>query len=97
MDLAQYEHSLRVDADDAARVRPKYSEDIPLYAADEDRARRRQAMEEAAKVRKIYEEMVLRKPAEEKLVSIGGALSTPAPSAAFLISSASRWSGVVGA
>jgi uncharacterized radical SAM superfamily Fe-S cluster-containing enzyme len=79
VDLAQYEHSLRVDAEDAARVRPEYDDNIPLYAADEDRARRRKAMEEATKVRKIYEEMVLKKPAE-KLVSIGGSLSTPAPS-----------------
>jgi uncharacterized radical SAM superfamily Fe-S cluster-containing enzyme len=70
VDLNVYEHSLHVDAEDASRVRPKYSEEIPLYAADEDRARRRKAMEEAAKVRKIYEEMVLKKPAD-KLVSIG--------------------------
>jgi uncharacterized radical SAM superfamily Fe-S cluster-containing enzyme len=77
VDLEHYEHTLLVDAEDAARVRPKYSDEIPLYAADEDRARRRQAMEEAAKVRKIYEEMVLKKPAE-KLVTIGAPLSAPA-------------------
>jgi uncharacterized radical SAM superfamily Fe-S cluster-containing enzyme len=79
VDLQHYEHSLRIDAEDAARVRPQYDDNIPLYAADEDRARRRKAMEEATKVRKIYEEMVLKKPAEQ-LVSIGGSLSTPAPS-----------------
>jgi tetraether lipid synthase len=76
VDLEHYEHSLMVDSDDAARVRPKYSDEIPLYAADEDRARRRKAMEEAAKVRKIYEEMVLKKAPQEQLVSIGGSLRT---------------------
>ena len=74
VDLEQYEHSLRIDAEDAERVRPKYSDEIPMYAADEDRARRRKAMEEAAKVRKIYEEMVLKKPAET-LVNIGASLA----------------------
>ncbi|HVB33113.1 MAG TPA: radical SAM protein [Patescibacteria group bacterium] len=79
VDLEHYEHSLAVDPDDAARVRPEYSEEIPLFAADEDRARRRKAMEEAAKVRKIYEEMVLKKSSAEQLVSIGSSLPTPEP------------------
>ncbi len=78
VNLDRYEHSLHVDPADAARVRPKYSEEIPLYAADEDRARRRQAMEEAAKVRQIYEEMVLKKPAEQ-LVTIGAGIAPAAP------------------
>jgi len=44
--------------------------DIPLTAAEEDRIRRKQAFEEAAKVRKIYEELVLKK-ASEPIVQIG--------------------------
>ena len=64
-----YEHSLRIDADDAARVR-HLEHDIPLTAAEEDRARRRKASEEAAKVRRIYEEIVLKKPTEA-VVQIG--------------------------
>jgi tetraether lipid synthase len=65
VDLENYEHSLVIDPVDAARARPKSSDDIPMFAAEEDRARRRKAMEEAAKVRQIYEEMVLKKSAEE--------------------------------
>ena len=44
--------------------------DIPLTAAEEDRIRRKKALEEAAKVRKIYEELVLKKP-QETVVQIG--------------------------
>ena len=69
VDLANYEHSLNIDHEDANRVR-HLEHDIPLTAAEEDRMRRRKAMEEAAKVRKIYEEMVLKKPAET-VVQIG--------------------------
>jgi hypothetical protein len=69
VDLEHYEHSLKIDAEDANRVR-HLEHDIPQTAAEEDRARRRQAMEEAAKVRKIYEELVLKKPAET-VVQIG--------------------------
>jgi len=69
VDLETYEHSLRIDAEDAARVRHP-DHDIPLTAAEEDRMRRRKALEEAAKVRKIYEEMVLKKP-QETVVQIG--------------------------
>jgi uncharacterized radical SAM superfamily Fe-S cluster-containing enzyme len=69
VDLNSYEHSLRIDAEDAARVR-HLEHDIPLTAAEEDRMRRRQAMEEAAKVRKIYEELVLKKQ-PEAVVQIG--------------------------
>jgi len=69
VDLASYEHSLRIDAEDAARVR-HLEHDIPLTAAEEDRARRRKATEEAAKVRKIYEELVLKK-STEPVVQIG--------------------------
>ena len=79
VDLHNYEHSLKIDADDAARVR-HLEHDIPLTAAEEDRIRRRKAMEEATKVRKIYEELVLRKPAET-VVTIGtlDAIKTAVP------------------
>src|ERR1700691_4871386 len=69
VDLQSYEHSLRIDEDDASRVR-HLEHDIPLTAAEEDRIRRKKAFEEAAKVRKIYEELVLKKP-QEKVVQIG--------------------------
>ena len=69
VDLNSYEHSLRIDGEDAARIR-HLEHDIPQTAAEEDRIRRRQAMEEAAKVRKIYEELVLKK-APETVVQIG--------------------------
>ena len=41
-----------------------------MTAAEEDKARRRKAAEEAAKVRAIYEEMVLKKP-QPTVVQIG--------------------------
>jgi uncharacterized radical SAM superfamily Fe-S cluster-containing enzyme len=69
VDLNSYEHTLRIDEDDAARVR-HLEHDIPLTAAEEDRARRRKANEEAAKVRRIYEELVLKK-STETVVQIG--------------------------
>jgi hypothetical protein len=69
VDLATYEHSLKIDAEDAARVR-HLEHDIPLTAAEEDRIRRKQAFEEAAKVRRIYEELVLKK-SSEPIVQIG--------------------------
>ena len=64
-----YEHSLMIDAEDAARVRER-EHDIPMTAAEEDKMRRRKALEEAAKVRAIYEEMVLKKP-QPTVVQIG--------------------------
>src|SRR6185437_4033674 len=67
--LEHYEHSLVIDADDAARVRER-EHDIPMTAAEEDKMRRRKALEEAAKVRAIYEEMVLKKP-QASVVQIG--------------------------
>ena len=69
VDLQDYEHSLKIDADDASRVR-HLEHDIPQTAAEEDRLRRKKAWEEAAKVRAIYEEMVLKKP-QEPVVQIG--------------------------
>ncbi|MFN8005818.1 MAG: hypothetical protein U0V70_02070 [Terriglobia bacterium] len=66
--LESYDHGLKIDAVDAARVRGKG--DGPQTAAEEERLRRK-AMREAAEVRRIYEEMVLKKPAESQLVQIG--------------------------
>jgi uncharacterized radical SAM superfamily Fe-S cluster-containing enzyme len=76
VDLESYEHSLKVNPADAARVRPKYDENIPMFASEEERQRRRRAMEEAAKVRQIYEELVLKKQ-PETLVQIGAPLPRP--------------------
>ncbi|HJY88365.1 MAG TPA: radical SAM protein [Candidatus Acidoferrales bacterium] len=73
VNLENYEHSLVIDAADAARVRPK-GHDIPMTAAEEDRLRRRKALEEQAKVREIYEELVLKKP-KPAVVQIGSAES----------------------
>ena len=69
VNLESYEHSLVIDAADAARVRPK-QHDVPMTAAEEDRLRRKKAWEEAAKVRQIYEELVLKKP-QPAVVQIG--------------------------
>jgi len=69
VDLNTYEHSLKIDAEDAARVR-HLEHDIPQTAAEEDRARRKRAYEEQAKVRAIYEELVLKK-AQPTVVQIG--------------------------
>jgi hypothetical protein len=69
VDLNTYEHSLKIDVEDAARVR-HLEHDIPLTAAEEDRARRKKAYEEQAKVRAIYEELVLKK-AQPTVVQIG--------------------------
>jgi 7,8-dihydro-6-hydroxymethylpterin dimethyltransferase len=69
VNLGSYEHSLKIDADDAARVR-HIEHDIPVTAAEENRIRRKQALEEQAKVRAIYEELVLKKP-QPKVVQIG--------------------------
>ncbi len=69
VNLETYEHSLVIDANDAARVR-HLEHDIPLTAAEEDRIRRKKAFEEQAKVRAIYEELVLKKPKQE-VVQIG--------------------------
>src|ERR1700730_1146423 len=71
VNLGSYEHSLQIDAADAARVR-HLEHDIPLTAAEEDRIRRKnaQALQEQAKVRAIYEELVLKKP-QATVVQIG--------------------------
>jgi uncharacterized radical SAM superfamily Fe-S cluster-containing enzyme len=69
VDLNTFEHSLVIDAEDAARVR-HLEHDIPLTAAEENRIRRKKALEEQAKVRAIYEELVLKKP-QQAVVQIG--------------------------
>src|SRR5208337_214570 len=69
VNLSSYEHSLVIDADDAARVR-HIEHDIPVTAAEENRLRRKKALEEQAKVRAIYEELVLKKP-QPTVVQIG--------------------------
>ncbi|SRR5579871_1163293 len=67
VDMEAYETSLNIDAEDAARVK-SHEHEAPMTAAEEDKMRRK-AAREAAKVREIYEEMVLkRKP--EPLVGI---------------------------
>jgi hypothetical protein len=68
VDLSSYEHSLKINPEDAARVRPK-EHDTPMTAAEEDRLRRKAAVQ-AAEVRRIYEEMVLKKP-QAPVVQIG--------------------------
>jgi hypothetical protein len=69
VNLGSYEHSLVIDADDASRVR-HLEHDIPLTAAEENRIRRKAALEEQARVRAIYEELVLKKP-QTAVVQIG--------------------------
>jgi len=72
VNLENYEHSLHVDPEDAARVRER-EHDIPMTAAEEER-RRRKAAWEAQQARQLYEELVLKKPAPQ-LVQIGNAPS----------------------
>jgi hypothetical protein len=73
VDLDVYETTLNIDAQDAAKVKSHESE-IPQTAAEEEKMRRK-AAREAAKVREIYEEMVLgKKP--EALVSIGSSIGS---------------------
>jgi len=67
VNLESYEHSLKIDPADAARVRQRSEE--PMTAAEEERMRKK-ALREAAEVRAIYEEMVLKKKQPE-LVQIG--------------------------
>jgi len=67
VNLESYEHALRIDPVDAARVRSRSEE--PMTAAEEERMRKK-ALREAAEVRAIYEEMVLKKKQPE-LVQIG--------------------------
>jgi len=63
VELDTTQHSLTVNAEDAARIRT-LDHDVPLTAAEEEKARRKAAWEaqQAAQVRKVYEDMVLQKP-----------------------------------
>jgi len=67
--LGSTQHSLQVNPVDAARVRSK-EHDVPMTAAEEEKARRKAAWE-AQQARQVYEEMVLKKPKVD-LVQIGG-------------------------
>src|ERR1700687_1260592 len=68
--LDTYDHSLVIDAEDAARVRA-VDHEVPNTAAEENRARRRaEFLKEEARVRKMYEELVLKKTPQE-VVQIG--------------------------
>jgi tetraether lipid synthase len=73
VNLSEYKHSLTINAEDAARVRER-EHDIPMTAAEEDRARRK-AEWEAKQARAYYEEVVLKKPKAD-LVQIGSANHT---------------------
>jgi len=68
--LESYEHSLKIDAEDAARVR-HLEHDVPLTAAEEERARRKKAYEEQAKVRAIYDSRADRHGAGHRQGSAG--------------------------
>jgi uncharacterized radical SAM superfamily Fe-S cluster-containing enzyme len=70
VELDTTQHSLTVNAEDAARIRTL--EDVPQTAAEEDKARRKAAWEaqQAVQVRKVYEEIVLQRPKSD-LVQIG--------------------------
>ncbi|HEV2176404.1 MAG TPA: radical SAM protein [Terriglobia bacterium] len=71
VNLEAYETSLKISAEDATRVRER-EHDIPMTAAEEDKARRKAAWE-AKQARELYEELVLKKPKPE-LVQIGAPL-----------------------
>jgi hypothetical protein len=73
VELESADHSLKVNAEDVARVRDR-SSDVPMTASEEERLRRRAAWEER-QARQIYEELVLKKPANGngQLIQIGKA------------------------
>jgi uncharacterized radical SAM superfamily Fe-S cluster-containing enzyme len=68
--LDSTQHSLTVRAEDAARIRER-EHDVPLTAAEEDKARRKAAWE-AQQARQLYEELVLKRP-KPTVVQIGNA------------------------
>ncbi len=70
--LENYEHSLHVNPEDAARVRER-EHDVPMTAAEEEKKRRKLAWE-AKQAQQLYEEFVLKKPAPT-LVQIGSPLN----------------------
>ena len=65
--LADYEHSLNINQEDANRVRDRG--DLPQNSRDE-KLLRRQAAKEAQQVREYYEEMVLKKKKPDDFVQI---------------------------
>ena len=68
--LDTYEHSLVINEEDAARTRT-VDHDVPITASEENRARRRaEFLKEEARVRRIYEELVL-KQTQPEVVQIG--------------------------
>jgi uncharacterized radical SAM superfamily Fe-S cluster-containing enzyme len=71
VELDTTQHSLTVNAGDAARVRT-LEHDVPQTAAEEEKARRKAAWEaqQESQARKVYEEIVLQKPKSD-LVQIG--------------------------
>ena len=71
VELDTTQHSLTVNAEDAARIR-SLEHDVPLTAAEEEKARRKAAWEaqQESQARKVYEEIVLQKPKSD-LVQIG--------------------------
>ena len=70
VNLGNFQHSLTVRAEDAARVRER-EHNIPLTAAEEEKARRKAAWE-AQQARQLYEELVLKRP-QPTVVQIGNA------------------------
>ncbi len=70
VNLGNFDHSLTVRADDAARIRER-EHDVPLTAAEEEKTRRKAAWE-AQQARQLYEELVLKKP-KPTVVQIGNA------------------------
>ena len=77
--LAASNKSLRLRADDVNRVR-HLEHDIPLTAAEEERARRKREWE-ARQAREIYEELVLKKP-RPQLIQLGQPAQPAAPAPA---------------
>ena len=68
VELNDTNYSLKLDQADVNRVRERDT-DVPLYASDEERQRRKTAWE-AAQARALYEEVVLKKP-KPQLVQLG--------------------------
>ncbi|MGH9340267.1 MAG: radical SAM protein [Acidobacteriota bacterium] len=68
VNLQSYEHSLRLNVEDVARLKDKG--ELPQTARDE-KLLRRKAAKEAAQVREYYEEMVLKKKKKDDLVELG--------------------------
>jgi 7,8-dihydro-6-hydroxymethylpterin dimethyltransferase len=75
VNLEAYEHSLKINAEDATRERVKG--DAPQTAREEEVWRKQLAREEA-EVRQLYEELVLKKKPQPELVQIGVPIKDPA-------------------